>query len=240
MEWNIQSRSHTCRECAEPFGDRQVLHTLLFSGAEGLERVDVCVRCWEGQYSEAANHRRGFVSHWQTVHLIPPPPTEVIQKESAETLLRKLLERNQREDDAACFVLAIMLERKRILKMQGKSRTDGQRRLHYEHAKSGDVLTVIEAELRLDQLEAVQKRVSDLLEQGLPEPAAAPPIAEGGQAEDDGAARPAEPEEQAPSSEAPEAGPSNDEVEERAAAGEAECDPSGADASRPAGAGDVS
>lgn len=169
MDWNIQSRSHVCHECGEAFGDRQVLHTLLFSGREGLERVDVCVRCWEGQYSEAANHRRGFISHWQTVHLVPPPPNEVIQKESAETLLRKLVERNAPEDTAACFVLAIMLERKRLLKMQGKSQSEGRRLLHYEHAKTGDIFTVSEVDLRLDQLEAVQKRVSELLEQGLPE-----------------------------------------------------------------------
>lgn len=173
MEWNIQSRAHGCHECGKAFADRERLHTLLLTGAEGLDRLDVCAGCWQERYAEGVNHRRGFVSHWQTVHVVPAPPVEAIQRESAETLLRRLLERDSREDDPVCFVLAVMLERKRLFKMQGRSVRDGVRQLHYEHAKSGEIFTVVEADLRLDQLESVQARVSELLERGVPEEAPA-------------------------------------------------------------------
>lgn len=180
MEWNIQSRSHTCHECSKPFEDREALHTLLSMGNEGLDRQDLCVACWDQHHAEGGNHRRGFISHWKNTYLAPAPVAEVIRKESAETLLRQLIDRNRREDDSACFVLAVMLERKRLLKLRGRSVQDGRRLQVYEHAKSGDVFTVWEVELRLDELEAVQRRVADLLERGLtegsdPDPAASTP-----------------------------------------------------------------
>lgn len=170
MDWNIQSRARSCQECDKAFADREPVHTLLFSGTEAYERVDVCAACWRAQYAEGANHRRGFISHWQTTHVIPPKTPDPIQRESAETLLRKLIELNDPAYAGACFVLAVMLERKRILKTQARSTDDGRRIIHYEHAKSGDLFNVIDPALQLDQLETVQRLVSELLEHGLPAP----------------------------------------------------------------------
>jgi hypothetical protein len=168
MDWNIQSRAHACSECGARFADPETLHPLLFRDAEGFSRVDVCVKCGEGQVAEGVNHRRGVISHWQTVHVIPPREPEPIQRASAETLLRQLLERNLPEFTGACFVLAVMLERKRVLKPKGRSTEDGRRVLHYEHAKSGDLFHIVDPDLQLDQLETVQRQVAHLLEHGLP------------------------------------------------------------------------
>ena len=179
MEWNIQSRGHACRECNRAFRSRESLHTLLFDERHGFERLDVCETCWSGQFSQAANHRKGFVSHWIGTYEPPPPPSaEPIQKETAETLLRKLVELNDPQHAGAVFILAVMLERKRILKVKAQTVQDGRRVLVYEQAKLGDVFTIPDPGLQLDQLEAVQRDVAHLLEGGLnppqPVPASAP------------------------------------------------------------------
>lgn len=182
MEWNIQSRGHACRECGRAFRSREPLHTLLFDERHGFERVDACEDCWSGQLSQAANHRKGFVSHWMGQYEPPPPPSaEPIQKETAETLLRKLIELNDPQHAGAVFILAVMLERKRILKVKAQTVQDGQRVLVYEQAKLGDVFTIPDPNLQLDQLDAVQRDVAQLLEHGLnppePTPASPPPAA---------------------------------------------------------------
>jgi hypothetical protein len=176
MEWNIQTRAHVCRECGRGFRSRETLHTLLFDERHGFERVDVCEGCWSAQVSQAANHRKGFVSHWVGVYEPPPPPSaEPIQRETAETLLRKLIELNDPQHAGAVFILAVMLERKRILKVKAQTVQDAHRILVYEHAKLGDVFTIPDPALQLDQLDAVQHDVARLLEHGLnppgPEPA---------------------------------------------------------------------
>ena len=87
-------------------------------------------------------------------------------------LLRKLIEQNDPRYAPAAYILAVMLERKRILKVKEQIVRDGQRVFIYEQPKTGDMFTIADPDLRLDQLEAVQRDVAMLLEQGLNPPAA--------------------------------------------------------------------
>ncbi|MCZ7634636.1 MAG: hypothetical protein M5U12_00300 [Verrucomicrobia bacterium] len=60
-----------------------------------------------------------------------------------------------------------MLERKRLLKAKAQALEAGRRVLIYEHATTGDVWTILDPDLQLDQLENVQRDVARLLEQGV-------------------------------------------------------------------------
>ena len=71
---------------------------------------------------------------------------------------------------AAGYILAVMLERKRILKVKEQIIRDGRRTFIYEQPRTGDVFTIADPDLHLDQLEAVQRDVAMLLEQGLNPP----------------------------------------------------------------------
>lgn len=174
MEWNIQSRAHACQACKKPFADKEPFHTLLFDEKAGYERFDVCESCWKNQYSQGAMDRKGFVSYWQSIYIVPPTaPPEPIQKETAETLLRKLAEMNDPKNSPALYILGAMLERKRILKVKTQLSRDGRRVFVYEHAKSGDLFQIEDPNLQLDQLERVQHEVLHLLQHGLDHPAAA-------------------------------------------------------------------
>ena len=174
-EWNIQSRAHACEACAQPFADQQPYHTLLYDERqEQLRRWDVCEACWKSQFSDGARERKGFLSHWHGVYEAPPAhPVEAIQKETAETVLRKLIERNEPRYAPAAYILAVMLERKRILKVKEQIQRDGQRIFIYEQPKTGDIFTIADPDLHLDQLEAVQRDVAQLLEHGWQPPAPA-------------------------------------------------------------------
>ena len=177
IEWNIQPRAHACQACRKPFADKRPYHTILFDEKAGYERLDVCEGCWTAQYRGGAASRKGFVSHWQGVFEVPPAQPELIQKETAESLLRKLVEQNDLKYGAACFILAVMLERKRILKVKEPLQRNGRRVFIYEHPKTGDAFTIADPNLRLDQLDDVQRDVARLLEQGLNPPGEAQPAA---------------------------------------------------------------
>ena len=171
-EWNIQSRASACEACAQPFADRQPLHTLLFDEhAENLRRMDVCEGCWQNQFSDGARQRKGFISHWQSIYEAPAPPADPIHRETAETLLRKLIEQNDPRYAPAMFILAVMLERKRVFKVKEQIVRDGRRVFIYEQPGTGDVFTIADPNLRLDQLEQIQHDVAALLEHGLNPPA---------------------------------------------------------------------
>lgn len=172
-DWNFQSRAQACQACDKPFTHRQAYHTLLALDRHELARQDVCEACWTAQFSEGASDRKGFISHWVGEYQAPPAaPPDAIQKETAETLLRKLMEKNDPQYRAAAYILAVMLERKKILKVKAQLKEDGVRIFVYEQPKTGDVFTIPDPELQLTQLEAVQRQVATLMEGSLEAPAA--------------------------------------------------------------------
>jgi hypothetical protein len=176
IDWNLQSRAHACQTCEQPFVDKRPYHTLLFDEVAGYRRHDVCEACWTAQF---ATGPRQHLSHWQGVYEAPPPQApEAIQHETAESLLRKLVEANDPAHAAARYILAVMLERKRILKVKDQIKQDDGRRVFvYEHSGNGDVFTILDPALQLQQLDAVQREVSELLAHGMNPPAPVDPAA---------------------------------------------------------------
>ena len=177
-EWNIQSRAHTCEACQRTFADQQPYHTVLLEEKHELRRQDLCLSCWQAKFSDAAA-RSGFISQWQGVYEAPPPVTEAIHKATAETLLKQLIELDDPRYIPAGFILAVMLERKRILKVKEQVIREGKRTFIYEQPKTGEVFTITDPDLHLNQLEAVQRDVARLLEHGLNPPQPAEAVAVG-------------------------------------------------------------
>ena len=169
-EWNIQSRAHACANCNQPFADQQPYRTVLSEDGKELRRADICEPCWQKQTSADTRGQAGFISHWQGIFEVPPPVVDAIQKETAETILRKLIEQNDPRYAPAAYILAVMLERKRLLKIKEQIKRDGQRIFVYEQPKTGDIFTIADPNLHLDQLEQVQRDVAQLLEHGLTPP----------------------------------------------------------------------
>ncbi|HEX2747857.1 MAG TPA: hypothetical protein VHM91_07665, partial [Verrucomicrobiales bacterium] len=97
---------------------------------------------------------------------------------SAEGLLRRLIEEDAPGTENTRYILAIMLERKKMLKHTATRETEDANFLIYEHPKSGEVYIIRDPELRLDQVEAVQREVSLLLSMGSQTPPADEPSAE--------------------------------------------------------------
>jgi len=158
-EWDIKPRSNACSQCQQTFADKQTYHTLLSIAPAGYQPADLCETC----YARAG--RAAAFSYWQAEFRVPPPPPpEAIQKDTAETLLRKLIESKEPVDEAPRYILAVMLERKRLLKHRDTIHEEnGREVLVYEHAITGETLMVADPHLHLDQLEQVQQQVSELL-----------------------------------------------------------------------------
>jgi len=174
-DWNIQSRAHACTACEKSFTDKQSYHTVLFDDHAEFRRHDLCEDCWQRDFGPDAREKKGFISYWQGTYEAPPPPEEVVPKENAESLLRKIIELNDPHYIPAAYILAVMLERKRLLKVKEQLHRDGHRVFIYEQPKTGDIFTIVDPALQLNQLDAVQRDVAHLLEHGLTPPDEATP-----------------------------------------------------------------
>lgn len=164
-EWPIKHRADACAVTNRAFSDGEQFYTLLFREGTGFRREDLSEEAWA-----ARNENIRPFSFWKTRYEPPPvAPPERLAKESAEELLRRLLAENRQPN--ACYVLAAMLERKRILKPIKAERgasfqlagSNVPAPVIYEHAKTGEVFIVPDVQLRLDELESVQAEVAALL-----------------------------------------------------------------------------
>jgi hypothetical protein len=163
-EWPIKHRADACARTQRPFQPGEQFYTLLFREGDGFRREDLSEEAW----TQRNENIRPF-SFWKARYEPPAAaPPEALAKEGAEELLRRLLAENNLANANASYVLAVMLERKRVLKQVKTEQTDDRPVLIYEHAKSGDVFIVPDARLRLDELEHVQHEVSQLLKNATP------------------------------------------------------------------------
>jgi len=166
QEWNIKGRAGSCALSGLPFEDGANIYSCLRRSEEGYERLDIS----DARWAEAP--RDAMISFWRSIYHAPPPPSEEpLKKENVETLLRQYMSKDDFSRLNVVYILAVMLERKRILVERDVQRgEDGTKLRIYEHRQTGEVFTIPDPELRLDQIGEVQAQVNELL--GIAPPAA--------------------------------------------------------------------
>ena len=162
QEWNIKGRGHACSLCQKPLVDKSPVVSVLKEIPAGYERLDCHPECWK----TAPRDWEPF-SFWEGVYLAPPPPSarkEPLKKETADDLLRRLIALDDPAMKNVVYVLAVMLERSKILvERDAREQADHSIIRVYEHRKTGESFIVLDPRLRLENLAEVQQQVVALL-----------------------------------------------------------------------------
>jgi hypothetical protein len=160
-EWNIRSRGHVCSVCGEPLVDRASVVSALRETASGYERYDCHPACWKAQERDWTPF-----SQWDGVYAQPvkTPRKEPLKKEDAGEFLRQLITLDDPAMKNVVYVLAVMLERSKILvERDARSLDDGTIRRVYEDRQTGDTFVILDPRLRLENIGEVQQQVVALL-----------------------------------------------------------------------------
>jgi hypothetical protein len=168
-QWNIKSRAHVCAGTGRPFQEGEIFHTALFEAEDGsLERRDYSAEAWEAESGPADT----AFSHWRATYTPPAreQKTEAVKKENAEDLLRRLVAEDEAHTENARFILAVMLERQKLLRQTDSHKVGETKLLIYEHRKTGDVFLIRDPEIPLADVDRVQSEVTLLLDQEHPVP----------------------------------------------------------------------
>jgi len=163
QDWKIRTRNRACAHSGHHFADGEPIYTALFEDPETGEftRGDYSVAAWE----EIGPTLEPF-SFWKSEFEIPVEKTSaknVVEKESAESLLRRLIEDDETRTENARYILALMLERKKTLVPTDRRVNENSVLLIYEHAASGEVFIIRDPQLKLSQIQSVQDEVAVLL-----------------------------------------------------------------------------
>lgn len=166
QDWNIRTRSESCEGTGRPFAEGETLHTALFREGDVFRRADFSEEAWNDR--QATDGADQPFSSWKSRYEPPAPPApEALPKDDAEGMLRMLAGSHDPAHTNARYLLAVMLERKRILRPQASGEKG---LLVYEHARTGETFLIPDPGLSLADLAAVQEEVSALLS-GLSAPA---------------------------------------------------------------------
>ena len=170
--WHVRSRSRECAATERAFVDGETIVTALFPDPEssGYLRRDYCLDAWNQLPADA---EKPF-SFWKTTFSGPAKAQaeERSERLSPEEILVRLVEEDEDHTENTRYILAVMLERQKILR-----ETDHQRTPHgilrvYEHRKTGEIYLIRDPDIPLSQVESVQNEVFVLLENNgrMPEP----------------------------------------------------------------------
>ena len=155
-DWEIKARAHTCARTGREFEPGENFYTLLVREGDGFRREDLSEEAW----AERNENIQPF-SFWRSKYEPPaPPPPEPLPRDDAESLLRKLIKENDPAYANVRYILAVMLERKRLLRPVESTDSD---MLVYEHVATGETLVLANPHLGLDRIPEVQREVSALL-----------------------------------------------------------------------------
>jgi hypothetical protein len=155
-EWEIKSRAHCCARTGRQFGQGEYFYTLLFREREGFRREDISEEAWANR-----NENIEPFSFWRSKYEAPTPPApEPLPKDDVESALRRLIASQDPASTNVRYILALMLERKRILRPV-ESRDAGL--LVYEHAATGETFVVANPDLSLESIPAIQSEVYGML-----------------------------------------------------------------------------
>ena len=88
---------------------------------------------------------------------------EILAKDDPEALLSRLVEEDEAHTENARYILAVMLERKKLLIETDCQKTRTGLLRIYQHRYSGEVFIVKDPQIPLSQVAAIQEEVQRLL-----------------------------------------------------------------------------
>jgi len=164
--WHIRSRARECAATARPFEDGEPIVAAIFPDPDssGYLRKDYCIEAWNNRSPDDTSP----FSFWRTTFILPQTEerAEVVQKESAEELFRRLVEEDEEHTENVRYILAVMLERQKTIRETDHQRTPTGILRVYEHRRNGDVFLIKDPDIPLSQIDQVQGEIIQLLESG--------------------------------------------------------------------------
>lgn len=161
--WHIKSRAHHCSVTEKPFEDAEAFFTALFPDPEsnGYLRLDFSQEAW-GARDENSGQPFSF---WRTIYRPPEEDAkvEIVDRDDPESLLTSLIEQDEAHTENTRYILAIMLERKKILIETDSQKTRTGLLRIYEHRYSGEVFIVKDPQIPLSEVAPLQEEVQKLL-----------------------------------------------------------------------------
>ena len=155
-KWSIKKSAASCFSSGYNFKDNDVvISQIILQDGEYIRR-DFC----ENNKPENVNE----ISVWKTLYTSPILKEELIKKEGVEGLFRNFIQLDAENNEKIIFILAVMLERKKVLKEQEINESDNGGKIRiYAHRETNEIFLIKDPNLQLNDLELLKDEIAVLL-----------------------------------------------------------------------------
>ena len=177
-EWRLHRSEPRCARCERPFTEGEAIFSMLFLDAEALRREDKCEGCFE-----EPGEPRGELLFWRTRHTLDRRARFAVDFQAIEELFLALEGERRTERQELRYLLALLLLRKKRLKLVGVRRQSSGESLCLRRPRRQEEFEVQVFELDSARATALQAELARVFEgagvEGVRD-AAVGPVAESG------------------------------------------------------------
>ena len=156
-EWDVKRGEQKCAKCSHGFAEQEEYFSALYDEERQFIRRDFCGDCWGGQEKDA------MFSFWKT----RVPAKEQERKLVDDEIIMNFFMRLEGEADATKrnfrYVLALLLMRKRILKLEDIRYDDDGEALVLKHRGEDKEYVVHNPQLSEEEIQQVTDEVGKIL-----------------------------------------------------------------------------
>lgn len=156
-DWSISRGDQKCVACSRDFAVKEEYFSALYDEDRQFVRRDYCPQCWDAQ------DKAKVYSFWKT----RVPEKEETRKVVDDEIVMNFFMRLQGETDATKvnfrYVLALLLMRKKILKLDDIRYDDRGEALIMKHREEGTEFVVYNPQLSEEQITQVTDEVGQIL-----------------------------------------------------------------------------
>jgi len=161
MDWNIKKGGEVCLRCEQLIDPGATYYSTLVVDEAAIERSDFCETCFT---QESDDDKRVF---WRTSKSCNEPVKKAVNFEWVRELFERMLEVKEKAFKEMAYLLALVLIRKRYLKLKDFVSRNGQDFMEVRR-KKGEPLLHVEVPMITEQdISILRDKLSDLLEADL-------------------------------------------------------------------------
>ena len=156
-EWNIKRGDQKCTACAHEFAEQEEYFSALYDENRQFVRRDYCLRCWDGQ------EREKMFSFWRTRVPVKEQETRIVDDEILMNFFLRLQGETEPMKLNFRYVLALLLMRKKLLKLEDIRYDERGEALVLKHRDEDKRFVVHNPQLTEEQIQQVTGEVGKIL-----------------------------------------------------------------------------
>lgn len=157
--WRIARSSRTCAHSGRIIEPGQPFYSALIENDDSFDRLDYAAEAWP----EVEKDR--FFSYWKNKGVADPDRKPTVDFDRLLSFFDGLEEAKEPGKRLLRYVLALVLARRRRLRLDDMSRTDdGDRLVVYDRRNGGRTLEIVSPEATREELEQAQEKLTQLFE----------------------------------------------------------------------------